>query len=200
MIDDDGGANYELVPQSPLQGNITGWVSFYYTGYVYVNDCPGPTGLPIPIPFDTNRWYTFQFYFDYANGQIHYSMGSDKNHLQLLHTGCVFAGTQVEEVLLYSDNYQNLGGGAPSGRARGPGAYIDNIEFYSAPPNFCECVGDVDALGTPNGRDIQGFLDCLLYGSTASGNCTCADMDNFDGTRLDDIPAFVNAVLSQSCY
>lgn len=133
-IDDIGGSNYTVTPQTPLQGFSTSRVIFAYTGYIYALDDldgPGPGTLQFVTiglfdPFASD-WMTFQFDYDYANLSVKYSMGPDKNNLTLLHTGYLYGGTQVEEIVLFSDNFQNTGSGAASGDPRGPGAYIDNI-------------------------------------------------------------------------
>ncbi len=130
-IDDVGGADYTVTPQTPAQGFSTSRIIFSYTGYVYALDDldgPGPgTGLgfvAIAIaPLDT--WFTFQFDYDYANRSVVYSWGPDKLNLTPIYTGYLYGGTQVEEIVLFSDNFQNGGSGSISG---GPvGTYIDNV-------------------------------------------------------------------------
>jgi hypothetical protein len=125
-IDDNGGSNYQLVPQAPTQTFSTSRIIFAYTGYIYALDDPG-TGLAfVPIGFWTpDTWFTFQFDYDYANGTVTFSMGPDKLNLTPLYTGILYGGTQVEELVLFSDNFQNTGSGSFSG---GPAAsYVDNI-------------------------------------------------------------------------
>jgi len=131
-IDDNGGSNYQLVPQAPTQTFSTSRVIFAYTGYIYALDDPG-TGLAfIPIGFWTpDTWFTFQFDYNYAAGTVTFSMGPDKLNLLPLYTGTLYGGTQVEELVLFSDNFQNTGSGSFSG---GPvGTYVDNLVIKPEP-------------------------------------------------------------------
>ncbi|MBI5764490.1 MAG: PEP-CTERM sorting domain-containing protein [Planctomycetes bacterium] len=135
-IDDNGGSNYNVSPQAPSQTFNTSRVVFAYTGYIYVLDDPG-TGLAfVPIGFWTpDTWFTFQFDYDYANELVTYSMGPDKDNLVPLYTGGQFngfyGGTQVEEIVFFSDNFQNTGSGSFSG---GPaGVYVDNVRLKPEP-------------------------------------------------------------------
>jgi len=57
----------------------------------------------------------------------------------------------------------------------------------------CACPGDIDASTTRNGRDVQGFVDCLLGGGS---NCDCADVDGVPGLSTADIPVFVNTIIN----
>lgn len=62
--------------------------------------------------------------------------------------------------------------------------------FWAAPP--CWCLSDLNNDGRRDGRDVQGFVDCVLSGG---GRCACADR-SIDG-RLDalDVPGFVDDLL-----
>jgi len=58
--------------------------------------------------------------------------------------------------------------------------------------NVCYCLGDLNADGKRDGRDIQQFLNCVLAG----GNCSCADVDQAGGVNLNDVSAFVSDLLT----
>jgi len=58
--------------------------------------------------------------------------------------------------------------------------------------NVCFCPGDLNGDGRKDGRDIQQFLSCVLSGD----NCSCADVDQTNSVTLDDVPVFVNALMS----
>ena len=55
--------------------------------------------------------------------------------------------------------------------------------------------GDVNFDGTVDGRDIQSFVDCLLNGATAQGDCFCADADGLNGLSVADVGAMVARLL-----
>ena len=54
------------------------------------------------------------------------------------------------------------------------------------------CPGDVNRDGRFDGRDIDGFIDCI-FGVRA--NCPCADMDGSLNTTINDVPPFVVQLL-----
>ena len=56
----------------------------------------------------------------------------------------------------------------------------------------CFCLGDMNGDGVKDGSDIQLFVACQL----ASGNCACADVDQANGVNLNDVLAFVNALIA----
>ena len=59
----------------------------------------------------------------------------------------------------------------------------------------CALPGDLNEDGSVDGRDIQLFVDCLLTGSTPSGNCACGDFTGNHAVDMSDISLFVNALL-----
>jgi len=65
--------------------------------------------------------------------------------------------------------------------------------FWTAPP--CWCLSDINNDGLRDGRDAQGFVDCMRFGGD---RCACAD--RFVDGILDaqDIPEFVDDLLSGS--
>ena len=58
--------------------------------------------------------------------------------------------------------------------------------------NTCFCPGDLNGDGLRDGRDVQGFANCV----TSGGACSCADVDQFGGLTTADIAAFVNMLLA----
>lgn len=137
-IEDNGGADYSLVPQTPAQGFSTSRVIFAYNGYIYALDDPGGTLQFVNIGTWTGGvWNTFQFDYDYAGLSVKFSMGPDKEHLTLLYTGHLYGGTQTEELVIFSNNFQSTGLGtfeeAGVNHDHGPGTDIDNIVFKPEP-------------------------------------------------------------------
>ncbi|MBX3395812.1 MAG: hypothetical protein KF841_10635 [Phycisphaerae bacterium] len=69
--------------------------------------------------------------------------------------------------------------------------------------DICECQGcrgDLNGDHSIDGRDAQGFVDCVI--ATASGPCGCADLDGDGQLGLADVQLFVITLLSgplQSC-
>jgi len=56
----------------------------------------------------------------------------------------------------------------------------------------CSCLGDMNADGLKNGRDIQQFARCVI-GSTG---CDCADVDGTPGVSFNDVTVFVSSLLA----
>lgn len=130
-VNDFGGANYNVVPQAPAEGFVTTRLLFYYTGYLYVLDSfDGGVNASWEFvsTFDQlgTSWTTYQLDFDYANRVGTISAGPDKEHLTLLYTTSWLFATTMEELVLFSDNFQ-LGNPGPDGSGRGAGSYIDNV-------------------------------------------------------------------------
>lgn len=139
-IDDAGGADYNLATQAPSQGFSTSRVYFSYVGYVYVLDDPDGAGPEILDFYNTgvlwpqNEWFTFQFEYNWAAGSVDFLMGPDKENLvNIYHTDFLYGGTQVEETIYFSDNFQNTGQGPFSGDPRGAGMYVDNVVLKPEP-------------------------------------------------------------------
>lgn len=133
-IDDDGGANYHIVPQAPAQGFVTTRWLFYYTGYIYALDYIAGTATFVNIgTWTAGQWQTYQMNFDYTNLTIEFLAGPDKDNLTLLHTGNMAFATTVEELVIFSDNFQSTGGGSVLGNPHGPGGDVDNIIFKPEP-------------------------------------------------------------------
>jgi CSLREA domain-containing protein len=75
---------------------------------------------------------------------------------------------------------------------------VGAIEAPAMPPLCPTCRGDMDGDNFVDGRDVGGFVSCILAGPAPiiAPGCACADMD-FDGV-LDlsiDVPLFVDKVL-----
>lgn len=57
---------------------------------------------------------------------------------------------------------------------------------------ICYCPGDMNGDGIKDARDVQKFVACF----TSGGSCQCADVSLESGVTLDDVPVFVEDLLS----
>lgn len=79
-----------------------------------------------------------------------------------------------------------------------PGTPTEISATVHVPENAPACTfakGDVNEDGVKNGLDLHAFGECLLTGSSGSGNCGCADMDSSGGVSMSDVALFVAALL-----
>ncbi|MCD4748374.1 MAG: hypothetical protein K8R59_03280 [Thermoanaerobaculales bacterium] len=99
-----GGADYDVVPQTPTQGLLTAQVKFYYLGDIQVLDDTGSGLAFIDTGTDWNvgPYTTLGIYVDPVANTIDYYYGGS-----LIYTSVagVFGGTIIEQVVLFSDNY-----------------------------------------------------------------------------------------------
>lgn len=81
-----------------------------------------------------------------------------------------------------------------AGPASGPmigGAFEVRGGFWLV-PLACHCPGDMNGDNAKDGLDVQKLVACL----TASGGCTCADVDAISGVTIDDVTVFVDDLLT----
>ena len=103
-ISANGGADYNVVAQSPNQGFITARVRFDWLGNIFVLDNLG-TGLVevnTGVPYIVGPYRTLRLDIDSTANTIDYYYGGN-----LIYSGVVFAGTTVEQIVLFSDNWHN---------------------------------------------------------------------------------------------
>jgi hypothetical protein len=70
--------------------------------------------------------------------------------------------------------------------------YVATLTTDTCAPICTTCPGDVSGDGVVDGRDVQGFVDCVLGGGS---NCPCGDFDDSGTVDLDDVNDFVAALL-----
>ena len=110
-IDDAVGADYNIIGQSPSQGFLTYQVNFNFQGNIRVVDDIG-AGLAF---IDTGVAYQQQSYanltidFDPVAGTIEYFYDGSS-----IYVGGLVAGTNVEGLVINSDNWQGTSGSSPA--------------------------------------------------------------------------------------
>lgn len=63
--------------------------------------------------------------------------------------------------------------------------------FWTIPA--CSCPADVNHDGLRDGRDVQGFVDCLVG---VGPSCACADVDGNGVLDMADVATFVTDLLT----
>lgn len=131
LIDDNGGANYDIVGQAPASSALlTFRVSFDFLGNIFVLDQTGPgvfEFIDTGVAWVENQWNTLTVSVDADSDTIEYAYAGS-----VIHSSAIFAGALVEEVVVFSDNFQFFGGGSFSG---GPAAgWFDNIDLLVPSP------------------------------------------------------------------
>jgi len=100
-----GGADYDVVPQAPSQTFLTARVKFSFTGSIFVLDDPG-AGLAFVdtgTDWTPGPYRTLCVLADPLADTIDYYYGGNLIYSSV---AGVFAGTQMEQVVLLSDNWQ----------------------------------------------------------------------------------------------
>lgn len=100
-----GGADYDVVPQAPSQGFLTARVKFGFLGTIQILDDTGgglafvDTGVTFPV----NTTFNLRIDLDPVANTLNYYLN---NVLFYSSVVGVVAGTQMEQVVLLSDNFQ----------------------------------------------------------------------------------------------
>jgi hypothetical protein len=72
-----------------------------------------------------------------------------------------------------------------------------SVTFPAQVPQKCTfAMGDVDNNSAINGDDVSHFVDCLISGVSAGGDCNCADMDFTNCADTGDIGLFTEGLVS----
>ncbi|UCD75325.1 MAG: HYR domain-containing protein [Phycisphaerales bacterium] len=110
-----GGADYHVVPQSPSQGYKSAWVTFVWTDDIIVVDDlgNGPEWVDTGADWTAGPYAEFRIELNPFAGKIKYYYAGN-----LIYTGTVWAGTNVEQVAIFSDNCNNTDVGD-----------LDNLDF-----------------------------------------------------------------------
>lgn len=103
----------DFIAQSPSQSLLTSRVKFSFDGSVLIVDNPG-TGTAFITTTETvirDAWFELKIEYRFSAGEILYYI--DNN---LIYTGTVFGGTNVEQYIALFDNFES-------------DAYFDNITY-----------------------------------------------------------------------
>lgn len=183
-ISNPGGMDFRIQPQSNSQGLPASFMLFYYDGSIWVYDNYCNTG-PIEWVYTGAYWDTTGAYQNvtiamnpctpgpcggdpsqsnpYPYGSTDFYYGG-----QLLYSTNVFAGTNLEQLLVFGDNY--------------PGSHmdIDNVvlESLDEPPITCgNGIVEVCASYSPRDEECDTTQDAACPGRCIPpgepGQCTC---------------------------
>lgn len=128
-IDDNDGADYDVVGQSPSQGFLTFRVKFHFGGNIRILDNPG-LGLAFVdtgVQWLQNQWANLTVNYDAAANTMNYHYNGA--HIYTSVAG-MFAGTNVEQAVLLHDNFQHFGTSFSGGPVAG---YMDNLKLVPTP-------------------------------------------------------------------
>lgn len=185
FINDDNGADYDVVGQTPIEGFLSYRVKFNFAGAaggqtISVLDDPGGTLAfqDTGVLWEQGVYRELRVVFDPANSQIEYFYDGNS-----IYVGNVFAGTRIEQVIFLSDNFQGL-----SNTPDASGDFDELSLVQSLEKGKCMFdLGDLDGNGAAALADIPLFVDLL-----ATGGFQCEADINADGSvTLADIPLFV---------
>lgn len=78
-----------------------------------------------------------------------------------------------------------------------PAVFTNNAgTSFTVIPGATPADGDLDGSGSPNGRDIRHFVECVTTGGTSGGTCPPGDFNNSGGVDAGDVTDFVAALLA----
>ncbi|PTM20360.1 MAG: hypothetical protein DA446_03560 [Bacteroidetes bacterium] len=110
-----GGADYDVIVQSPTQGLLTVRVKFNWEGNIFIlDDSSAPLGfVDTEVSFATGEWKNLTITINQTEGSIDYSYDGT-----LIYTGNLFGATIAEQAIFLHDNWN-----------AGEAGYIDNFQF-----------------------------------------------------------------------
>ncbi|TVQ63917.1 MAG: PEP-CTERM sorting domain-containing protein [Phycisphaerales bacterium] len=134
-LNDDGGADYQVLGQAPSQGFLSFRVNFAFTGSIQILDDVG-AGLVFVntgATWDPSLSYTnLTVDLDFDNDTIDYFYGGNLIYSSV---AGVFAGSAVEQVILLSDGFQSFSE-TPS-----PTGDFDNLSIVIPAPGAFALLG-----------------------------------------------------------
>lgn len=106
----------QIIPQSPSQAKVAARVNFNYLGNIMILN--GPAGGTLAYvdsgaDFVAGQWYNFKIVLNTTASNITYYLNN-----ALIYTGQIYGATNVEQLVLFTDNYSGS-------------AYYDNIQTVS---------------------------------------------------------------------
>lgn len=110
------GSDFQIIPQSPSQSKVAARVNFNYQGNIMILDGP-PAGTLAYVDsgadFVAGQWYNFRIVVNSTANNITYYLNN-----ALIYTGQLYGATNIEQLVLFTDNYASS-------------AYFDNIQTIS---------------------------------------------------------------------
>ncbi len=212
-IDTPFGQDYRIQPQSNSQGFLATSALFFYAGGIYVlDDVCGATGLNfISTGFFWDTLGGYQNYtvaMDPCGNVINYNYGG-----QLIYSSCTYAGTNLEQFLVFGDNYPgstmdiddlslSSAEDCPSlcgnGIVEAPNENCEpgNVPTGCGPGHAC---GDVGTAGACQCNRICTLAEpCVLHNGT-NGPFVGPFDQAYGGIFVYDAPAGVDAVSVELC-
>ncbi len=162
-ISNTGGADYDVSPQAPSQAMISARVKFSFVGNIFIVDDLG-AGLVFVdtgVAWNAGPYTNLTINIDPVANTIDYIYGGAPIYSSV---GGVFAGTTIEQVVLFSDNFH----------VAGESGDFDNFSVVE----IDVCPTDVNGDGVTNVLDLIDLLLC--FGQPATGDCEDEDI-NGDG-------------------
>jgi hypothetical protein len=158
--------DYRFQPQSNSQGFLATSTLFYFAGGIYIlDDVCGTTALgfaPTGVNWDaTGGYQNITVDMDPCTNVINYSYGG-----ALIYTSCTYAGTNLEQFLIFGDNYT------------GSSVDIDDLVMTTGtpPPSVCG-NGIIDGCSLEQCE--PGVIACNPGHTCNPADCTCSRICTF---------------------
>jgi hypothetical protein len=157
-ISNSQGQDFRVQPQSNSQGLLATSALFFYAGGIYIlDDVCGSVGLnfqPTGVFWDTTGAYqNYTVGMDPCHDTTVYLYGNAP-----LYASCVPAGTNLEQFLIFGDNF-------PGSEAR-----VDDLVMSSLEECISECGNGV--VEGPNEQCDDGHLGFPVSDANCPGRCT----------------------------
>ena len=157
------GADYDVVAQAPSQAMLSARVKFSFVGNIFIVDDLGAGLIFVDtgVAWNVGPYTNLTINIDPVADTIDYFYGGAPIYSSV---GGVFAGTTIEQVVLFSDNFH----------LAGESGDFDNFSVVE----IDVCPTDVNGDGVTNVLDLIDLLLC--FGQPGNPPCDAQDI-NTDG-------------------
>lgn len=156
----------DFVAQSPSQSLLTSRVKFPFSGTVQILDDQG-TGIAFVDTGEAvirDAWFELKVVYRFSSGDILYYINNN-----LIYTGTVFGGTNVEQYILLFDNFES-------------DAYFDNISYSDG------TILSVDELSTTSFKHFYDKNSDVLTLATSGLDLNEVELYNVIGQKVINKP------------